>query len=92
MITEYYVAPVSMRITWDVKKIQEEWSYQIKMNFHFDHHPDEKIKDMILTEFGVYNFPSQNYARIEGKRTAKQMEDYFRDELPKVITEAIGGL
>ena len=89
-MTEYYVAPVNMSILYNVKKYQDQgWSYQIKLNFSFDHHDDFYIKDEILTEYGVYIFNSENHAKVEGKRTAKQMEEYFRDELPKMISKVM---
>lgn len=87
MTTEYYVAPVNMRILYNVKRYEDEWSYQIKLNFSFDYNPEDFIKDEILTEYGVYTFKTENHARIEGKRTAKQMEEYFREELPVLIKE-----
>ena len=91
MNTENYIAPVHLHILYGVKKyLDQGWSYQIKLNFSFDHHDDFFIKDEILTEYGVYVFNSENHAKIEGKRTAKYMEDYFRGELPKMISNVMG--
>lgn len=86
---EQYIAPVRMQVKYSVKRFDEKWSYQIKMDFSFDHHPDEKIQDEILTELGVYVFDSENECKIQAKRTAKAMEQYFGDELPKLISKCV---
>lgn len=86
---EQYIAPVKMNVKYSVKKFNDKWSYQIKMDFNFDHHSEE-IKDEILTELGVYVFKNENEAKVQAKRTAKAMESYFREKLPDVIADALG--
>lgn len=87
--TEYYHAPVSLRLRYDVQKYNHEWSYQIKMDFSFEHHDDYSMKDEILTEMGVYTFNTENHARIQAKRICKQYEEYFREELGNLIMKVM---
>lgn len=87
--TEYYTAPVTLKLKYDVQKYQEEWSYQVRMIFKFDHHDDYSIDNKILVEMGVYTFRTENEARIQAKRISKQYEEYFRDGLADLILKTV---
>lgn len=78
-------APLTLKIKWTVNKFIDKWSYEIKMDFSFDHFPEEKIENMVLTELGVYQFENKNIAQIQAKRTCKEMQAYFIDEVYNLI-------
>lgn len=88
-MNEYYHAPVALRLRHDVQPFNNEWSYQVKMDFSFEHHDDYFIKDEILVEMGVYTFNTENHARIQAKRICKEFEDYFRNGLGDLIIEVM---
>lgn len=86
---DIYTAPVNMDIKWAVKRFEDKWSYTIKMNFNFDHYPSDCITDELLVGLGVYKFNHENEAKIQAKRTAKEMQNYFSEELKDIIVKGM---